>query len=356
MTFWRGRRVFLTGHTGFKGGWLALWLQHHGADVCGYALPPYTDPSFYEEASIASGMQSIFGDIRDLETLKASLHAWKPEVVLHLAAQPLVRASYDDPIGTYATNVMGTAHVLEAARTCPSVRSVVVVTTDKCYENKEWCWPYRETDALGGYDPYSNSKACTELVASAYRSSFFNPKDYAKHQMAMATGRAGNVIGGGDWSTDRLIPDMIRGFMSHEPVVIRNPLAIRPWQHVLEPLRGYLMLAQHLYTGTEMGEAWNFGPEPGDAKPVQWVADYLVEHWGGDASWRLADGPAPHEAQLLKLDSSKAASRLKWVPALTIEQGVDMTLDWYQEKVKGSDMRAVTLSQIAAYEARVQTQ
>lgn len=352
--FWNERKVLLTGHTGFKGGWLSLWLQRLGAEVCGIALDPSTTPNLFQEAAIGDLIRSEIADIRDAARMKELVCDADPEILFHLAAQPLVRQSYEDPLATYSTNVMGTANVLDAARSAKNLRAIVVITTDKCYENREWIWPYRETDALGGHDPYSNSKACAELVVSSYRNSYFAPAKYSEHGVALATARAGNVIGGGDWSKDRLIPDMVRGFMAHEPVVIRNPLAIRPWQHVLEPLRGYLMLAQHLYAGMEMGEAWNFGPEPGDAKPVQWVADYLVEHWGEGARWKQADEQAPHEAQLLKLDSSKASSKLKWVPALTIEQGVDMTLEWYQEKVKGSDMRVLTLSQIATYEARVQ--
>ena len=350
MSFWKNKRVLLTGHTGFKGGWLALWLQQMGADLCGYALEPPTTPSLFENAQIAAQMRSVIADIRDLEALKRAFAEWRPEIVIHLAAQALVRASYDDPIGTYATNVMGTAHVLEAVRCCNSVRSVVVITSDKCYENREWCWPYRETDSLGGYDPYSNSKAAAELVVSAYRNSFFHPQKYQQHQVALASVRAGNVIGGGDWATDRLIPDTIRAFLKGQPVEIRNPHAVRPWQHVLEPVRGYLQIAERLYIdGPAYGEAWNFGPEISDARSVEFIVDYIAKAWGHGTEWRLAGGEQPHEAQLLKLDCSKAAAKLGWRPVLHLADALQITVDWYRAYAQGAEMRKYTLEQIAAY-------
>lgn len=356
--FWQGRRVFLTGHTGFKGSWLALWLEQMGASVAGYALAPHTTPNLFTAARIDSGMASTMGDLGDLPRMQAALTAHRPEVVLHLAAQSLVRASYQDPIGTYETNVLGTARLLQAVRACDSVRAVVIVTTDKCYENQEWVWPYRENDALGGHDPYSNSKACAELVTSAYRNSFFPPARYAEHRVAIASARAGNVIGGGDWSTDRLIADIVRAFQSHEPLEIRNPKATRPWQHVLEPLRGYLALAQKLYEqGTEFSGAWNFGPHSSDARPVEWIVEYLATRWPKDTQgmpprWWVDRTNHPHEAQMLKLDWSKASEQLCWQPALSLPEALDMTLDWYQAIESGKDAREKCLSQIQNYHAQ----
>ncbi len=355
MSFWHGRRVFLTGHTGFKGSWLSLWLEQLGAEVCGLALDPPTDPSLFIEASVAQGMRSEIADIRDLERVRAILQDHRPEIVFHMAAQPLVRKSYEDPVGSYETNVMGTVNVLESVRGCNSVRAVVVITTDKCYENKEWIWPYRETDRLGGYDPYSNSKACAELVVSAYRNSFFNPADYSRHGIAVASVRAGNVIGGGDWAEDRLVPDIMRAFMEKRAVRIRNPYAIRPWQHVLEPLRGYLAVAESLCKkGTAYGEAWNFGPDQSDAQPVEWIVRELAETWGTGARWNLEEGVQPHEAQTLKLDCSKAVARLGWRPQLRLKQALAMTSSWYQARVQGQDMHAFTKSQITDYGERLQ--
>ena len=278
-SFWRGKKVFVTGHTGFKGGWLCLWLQQLGANVTGYALQPPTTPSLFEIAVIGRGMESIIGDIREATTLSDAVRTAQPELVIHMAAQPLVRYSYENPIETYSTNVMGTVHLLEAIRKTQSVKAVVCVTSDKCYENREWEWGYRENDPLGGYDPYSNSKACAELVTAAYRNSYFNPDKYFEHGVAVASARAGNVIGGGDWAQDRLVPDMLRAIECGKPVLIRNPDAIRPWQHVLEPLSGYLLLAESLLThGPANAEAWNFGPHDADAKPVRWIVDRL--HYG----------------------------------------------------------------------------
>lgn len=350
MSFWHGRRVFVTGHTGFKGGWLSLWLEKLGAEVCGVALDPPTKPSLFKEARVSQGMRSEIADIRDLERVKTILREHRSEVVFHMAAQPLVRKSYEDPVGTYATNVMGTVNVLESVRGCDSVRAVVVITTDKCYENKEWVWPYRETDRLGGYDPYSNSKACAELVVSAYRNSFFNPKDYSRHGVAIASVRAGNVIGGGDWAEDRLVPDIMRAFAANKVLAIRNPKAVRPWQHVLEPLSGYLSLAEKLCeAGVLYGDAWNFGPEYADAMPVEWIVQQLAAHWGENAHWQVDGQTHPHEAQMLRLDCSKAAQALNWHPALPLEQALRLTADWYRRRNAGEDPRAITMEQIERF-------
>ncbi len=337
-SFWRGRRVFITGHTGFKGGWLSLWLQQLGAKVTGYALAPSTNPSLFEVAHVASSMTSVFGDIRDLSHFRPTLAGTDPEIVFHLAAQPLVRASYADPIETYSTNVMGTVNVFEAVRSLPSVKAVVNVTSDKAYENREWVWGYRETDPMGGYDPYSSSKGCAELLTSAYRRSFGLP---------LASARAGNVIGGGDWSTDRLVPDVLAALAADRPVAIRNPAATRPWQHVLDPLRGYLTLAERLYQETTTyAEGWNFGPDDESCQPVSAVVAECVAAWGGAAAWRSQSGDHPHEAGFLKLDSSKARARLDWRPKLDLQQAIRATTDWHRAWLKGSDMRSFTLLQI----------
>lgn len=352
--FWRGKRVFLTGHTGFKGSWLSLWLQSLGVELTGYALKPPTNPSLFEKARVAQGMTSLEGDIRDLESFSRAMQAARPEVVIHMAAQPLVRRSYVAPVETYSTNVMGTVHLLEAVRHCPSVRSVVNVTTDKCYENQEWVWSYRENEPMGGYDPYSNSKGCAELVSAAYRSSFFNPNDYAKHGVALATVRAGNVIGGGDWAQDRLLPDILAAFARGETVRIRNPHAIRPWQHVLEPLRGYLMLAERLTEdGVAFAEGWNFGPNVDDAQPVSWIVAEMAKRWGAGASWMVAAGEHPHEANYLKLDISKACAKLRWRPVLTLVESLDLIIDWATASAAGRDARELTLEQIKQYQERI---
>jgi len=349
---WAGKRVFLTGHTGFKGGWLALWLASKGAVVRGYALDPCTEPNLFTEANIGSVIEDIRGDIRDASKLDAALTTFAPEVVFHLAAQPLVRYSYEDPIGTFETNVIGTARVLDAVRRTPSVRAVVSVTTDKCYENKEWLWGYRETDPLGGYDPYSSSKACAEIVSAAFRQSYFPVTDMAKHHTAIATARAGNVIGGGDWSTDRLIPDLVRGFLAGEPVRIRRPHAIRPWQHVLEPIYGYIQLAEKLLSAdaARYATAFNFGPSEDDAQTVGWIVDRMTNQWGGNASWVLDEDPSVHEAGYLKLDASRARHELAWHPRLQLETALHWLVDWYQAWQTGTDMHRFTLDQIAAYE------
>jgi CDP-glucose 4,6-dehydratase len=349
--FWSGKNIFLTGHTGFKGGWLAVWLSSMGAKVTGYSLPPNTEPNLYSAAKIKSICErSNFGDIRNLEQLKFALAQSNPEVVIHMAAQPLVRYSYDNPVETYSTNVMGTVHVLEAVRACESVKAVIVVTSDKCYENKGWLWGYRETDSIGGYDPYSNSKGCTELVVSAYCQSFFPEHAFLSHGVGIATGRAGNVIGGGDWSSDRLIPDAIKAFRANKPLMIRNPKAVRPWQHVLEPLSGYLVLAQSLYEhGASFNGGWNFGPRDVDMRSVREVIDLLIKQWGHSAAW-LQDGQEqPHEAHLLKLDCTKARQLLGWKSVWSLEESVKSTLNWHHAFWSEEDMLETSLSQIQSY-------
>lgn len=351
--FWQGKRVFMTGHTGFKGSWLSLWLQQLGASVTGYALSSPTSPSLFESARVAEGMRSLHGDVRDLPALREAMHAAQPEIVIHMAAQSLVRYSYEEPVETYATNVMGTVHLLEAVRQTAGVKAVVNVTTDKCYENKEWVWGYREDEPMGGHDPYSNSKGCSELVSSAYRSSFFGASTHAQHGVALATARAGNVIGGGDWAKDRLIPDILAAFEKAQPVVIRNPHATRPWQHVLEPLRGYLTLAERLSnTGTAFAEGWNFGPHSDDARPVEWIVRRLAQKWADNASWQIDGSDHPHEANYLKLDISKAAHRLNWQPSMRLDQALDLIVDWNRQKLAGADLRAVTQAQISNYQSQ----
>jgi len=348
--FWRGKRVFMTGHTGFKGSWLSLWLQQLGAELTGYALNPPTDPSLFEVAKVGAGMHSIIADIRDAEALAKAMREARPDIVIHMAAQPLVRYSYEAPVETYATNVMGTVHLLEAVRQTDTVRAVVNVTSDKCYENREWHWGYRENEPMGGYDPYSNSKGCAELVTSAYRNSFFNPARHGEHGVAIASGRAGNVIGGGDWAADRLIPDMLRAIEEEQPVHIRSPHAIRPWQHVLEPLSGYLVLAEKLYVeGTSYGEGWNFGPVDEDAKPVQWIVERLADLWGAGATWQLDKNPQPHEAHYLKLDCSKAKAQLGWHPRWSLSDTLSSIVLWHRAYLDKVDMKTVTLNQIEHY-------
>jgi CDP-glucose 4,6-dehydratase len=349
--FWRSKRVFLTGHTGFKGSWLSLWLQQLGADVTGYALSPPTNPCLFEVAGIGQGMHSIIADIRDAESLAKSMSQAKPEIVIHMAAQPLVRYSYQAPVETYATNVMGTVHLLEAVRQTDTVRAVVIVTSDKCYENNEWPWGYRENEPMGGYDPYSNSKGCAELVTAAYRNSYFNPTNHGEHGVAIGSGRAGNVIGGGDWAQDRLIPDVLRAIESGRPVNIRSPHAIRPWQHVLEPLSGYLMLAEKLFTdGPAYAAGWNFGPADEDAKSVQWIVEQLIGHWGEGASWQLDSNPQPHEAHYLKLDCSKAKAKLDWHPRWQLALALASIVEWQKAMLSRAEMKSMTCDQIAQYE------
>ncbi len=350
--FWQGKHVLLTGHTGFKGSWLSLWLQSMDANVIGYALAPPTNPSLFEVAKVEQGMTSVIGDIRDSTHLQSVFSEYKPEIVIHMAAQALVRYSYIEPVETYSTNVMGAVNLLEAVRCSDSVKAVVNVTSDKCYENREWAWGYRENEAMGGFDPYSNSKGCAELVTAAYRNSYFHPEKYQTHGVAIASGRAGNVIGGGDWAEDRLIPDMILAITQGQPVGIRNPHSIRPWQHVLEPLSGYLLLAQKLYEdGVDFAEGWNFGPNDDDAKPVQWILNELTNVWGDGASWKLDGGDHPHEAHYLKLDCSKAKSRLQWQPRWSLSETIGQICTWHKAHLAGEDMQAVCLQQIKQYEA-----
>lgn len=350
-TFWANKKVFVTGHTGFKGSWLSLWLQYLGARVMGYALTPITQPNLFECAHVDSGMESLISDIRDEKKIKEILQRYQPEVVFHLAAQPLVRYSYQAPVETYTTNVIGTLNLLEAIRKSPSVKSVVIVTSDKCYDNKEWCWSYRETDAMGGYDPYSSSKGCVELLVASYRSSYFHPTTHTKLTTALASARTGNVIGGGDWSTDRLLPDIMKAFLNNETVCIRNPYAIRPWQHVLDPLWGYLLLAERLYTeGTPFAEAWNFGPDEYDAKPVSWIVNYLQTLLQGKLQYRYTEeNHAPHEAMHLKLDSSKARTFLHWKPQWNLEQSLEQVVAWYDAFQTKQEMRQFTIHQIESY-------
>ncbi|MBB5753948.1 CDP-glucose 4,6-dehydratase [Prosthecomicrobium pneumaticum] len=344
---WRDRRVLVTGHTGFKGAWLILWLERLGARVTGFALPPATQPSLFDLVARGGTAESLTGDVRDLAAVEAAFGRAEPELVFHLAAQSLVRPSYADPLGTYATNVMGTAHVLDAARRRGGVRAVIVVTSDKCYENREQIRAYREGDAMGGHDPYSSSKGCAELVVAAYRASYF-----ADGSTAVASARAGNVIGGGDWSAERLVPDAIRAFTAGRALELRRPEAVRPWQHVLDPLAGYLRLAELLLgpRGRDFAQAWNFGPAAGGEAPVSVVADALAAHWGEGAAWRSAGDPAgPHEAGLLALDSAKARARLGWKSAFGLDEAVARTVDWFKAYRAGADMRAFTLDQIAAH-------
>ena len=344
--FWKSKKVFLTGHTGFKGSWTSLWLQSMGAIVKGYSLEPTTNSSLYYEARVGDNMESEIGDIRNLAHISRSMLQFNPDILIHMAAQPLVRLSYQEPVDTYTTNVIGTVNVLEAARKCSNLKAIVSVTTDKCYENKEWDWGYRESEPMGGHDPYSSSKGCAELVTSAYRRSFFS----AEHTASLASARAGNVIGGGDWAEDRLIPDILRAFEKSEPVVIRNPLSTRPWQHVLEPLSGYLVLAQELFlNGDNFAEGWNFGPNDEDCKPVSWILDKMVKYWGGNASWNLDKNNNPHEAGFLKLDCSKASNRLKWNPKWNLQLTLKSIVDWHQIYISGGDIKKQCLKEINTY-------
>ncbi|WP_205461836.1 CDP-glucose 4,6-dehydratase [Mangrovibacterium lignilyticum] len=347
---YKNRKVLVTGHTGFKGSWLCLLLHQLGADVYGYALEPPTTPSLFQEAHIDELMTSYIGDIRNLKHLQEVLLEVEPEIVIHMAAQPLVRDSYKIPVETYAINVMGTVTLLETCRHTPSVKAIVNVTTDKCYENKEWHWGYRENEPMGGYDPYSNSKGCSELVTSAYRNSYFNPKDYALHGVAVASARAGNVIGGGDWANDRLIPDFIRAISKGEELQIRSPYAIRPWQHVLEPLTGYLTLAAKLYTdGAHYAEGWNFGPDDADAQNVEWITKTICELWGENANYNIDNNPQPHEANYLKLDCSKAKAELDWYPKWNIQQALRSIVTWNKAWLAGENIRKETYAQIEQY-------
>jgi len=344
--FWKGRRVFVTGHTGFKGSWLLLMLRELGAEVSGYSLAPPTAPSMFELLGLEDCCRHTVGDVRDLAALDLCLREAAPEVVLHLAAQPLVRASYEEPVETYAVNVMGTVHLLDSCRRAPEVRSIVAVTTDKCYENVGWTWGYRENDRLGGADPYSNSKAACELAVAAYRDSFFK---VSRPETGLASARAGNVIGGGDFADDRLIPDAVRAFAAGTPLRIRNPLAVRPWQHVLEPLYGYLLLAESLYADRGHSEGWNFGPRTDESAPVAQVADTVARLWGEGARWEQDPAAHPHEAATLKLDSTKARLELGWAPRFDLEEALQHTANWYKAWGNQENMRAFTEQQVYAY-------
>lgn len=344
--FWSGKKVLITGHTGFKGTWLAFWLKLLGAEVCGFSLAPDASPNLFENLQIENQINSVTGDIRDLIQFEQTVQAFQPEIIFHLAAQSLVRKSYREPLETYTTNVIGTINVLEAVRGIDSVKAVVIVTTDKVYENKEWHWSYRENERLGGFDPYSNSKACAELAVAAYRNSFF-----AESKILIATARAGNVIGGGDWSEDRLLPDVFRSLIFGEKLTIRNPDSIRPWQHALEPLDGYMKLAEKLYAGEKsFAESWNFGPAEEDSKPVGWVLEEIKRIWNEPVNWEIAEGLQPHEARLLKLDSAKAKNNLNWSPKLSLNEAVKMTAEWYRAFKDKRDLAALTGEQIGFYQ------
>lgn len=349
-SFWQGKRVLITGHTGFKGGWLAIWLRRLGARVAGYALPPEGPSSLFTAARVGEGIAHVEGDLRDAECLRGAFAAHRPEVVFHLAAQSLVRRGYREPVATFEVNVVGTANVLEAVRDRPEVRAVVVATSDKCYDNREWEWGYRESDRLGGRDPYSASKAAAELVTAAYRASFL-PGDGGR-DVAVATVRSGNVIGGGDWAPDRLVPDILAALDAGRPARIRSPAALRPWQHVLEPLTGYLLLAERLWRdGEEFAGAWNFGPEAAEARTVAWIADRLCAAWGSPAGWEPDPGRGPHEAALLRLDAARARSRLGWTPRLPLDDAIEWVVEWHRAHAGGGDVRSVTEEQIGRHEA-----
>jgi len=341
VNFWKGKKVLLTGHTGFKGSWLTLWLRHLQAEVSGISLPAQ-QPSLFDIAHIEEEITSYYCDITEPSKLPTLIQAIEPEIIFHLAAQALVRPSYNDPVSTFATNIMGTVHLLDAARQCDSVQSVVIITSDKCYENQEWLWGYRENDVLGGKDPYSCSKACAELVVNSYRHSYLN-----KQNINVATARAGNVIGGGDWGKDRLLPDLLSSFSNKKPVIIRNPKATRPWQHVCEPLSGYLNLAQKLSeNGSAYAQAWNFGPSDNANKTVSWIADYVQQKLPDSLPWKTSDEDNPQESQILKLDNSKARTRLAWHPRLSVDQALDWTVDWHQAWLNKQEMKEFTLNQI----------
>ena len=350
-SFWKGKRVLVTGHTGFKGGWLTLWLQNVGAEVTGFSINIPSEPSFYKVARVHQDVNSLRGDIRDFDCLKNVIEKHRPEIVIHMAALPLVRHSYKYPLDTLSTNILGSIHVLEAIRQSGGVRVVINVTSDKCYENREWVWGYRETDPMGGHDPYSSSKGCSELITAAYRQSFFRSSVNTEPTVALSSARAGNVIGGGDWSQDRLIPDMVRSFVNKRPIVIRSPGAIRPWQHVLDPLNGYMILAEKLWEqGESFADSWNFGPNENDSCSVAKIADQVIVEWGEEVTWEKDTQSSAHEATQLKLDCSKAKNSLGWVPSWIFEKTIHKTVEWYKAHLKGHEMRSFSLQQISEYQ------
>ena len=350
----KGKRILITGHTGFKGSWLSVWLCELGADVIGYALVSPTTPNLFEVCGLGNKVTSIMGDVRDSEMLRDVFNEYQPEIVFHMAAQSLVRRSYKEPAETFETNVMGTVYLFEACRQTPSVKVIINITSDKCYENREWIWGYRENDPMGGYDPYSSSKGCAELVTNAYSKSFFNSDNHEEHSISLVSVRAGNVIGGGDWAKDRLIPDCIRAILANRPIVIRYPDAIRPWQHVLEPLYGYLLLAACLYRkDTAVAGAWNFGPNHEDGRPVKWVAEMVTKMWGGGVSWEIEQGYKPHEAHFLKLDCSKANVKLNWYPQWSLATALEKTIEWYKAFKNREIMMDITIKQIQSYEKSI---
>ncbi len=351
--FWKGKKVLITGHTGFKGSWLSLWLQKKGADLTGYSLSPPTEPNLFDILNLGSGMVSVLGNVCDIDHLKAVFKKTQPQIVIHMAAQSLVRYSYKNPVETFTTNVMGTVNILEAARSTESVKVALIITSDKCYKNREWVWGYRENDPMGGHDPYSSSKGCAELVTSAYRNSYFSQKNSEKENIAVASARAGNVIGGGDWGDDRLIPDIIKAVMDNQSVKIRNPEAVRPWQHVLDPLNGYLCLIEKLYeNGSKHSSGWNFGPDIKGAKSVFWITSQISRIWDDKVNWvkDFGENKNPHEANYLKLDCSKANSILGWKSKLDILQSLKMVVEWYKHYINHCDMREFTESQIDKFE------
>tara|TARA_B110000003_G_scaffold276558_1_gene323874 strand:- start:11437 stop:12495 length:1059 start_codon:yes stop_codon:yes gene_type:complete len=340
--FWKDKKVFITGHSGFKGSWMCLWLESMGADIAGYSLEPSSSPNLFSESDVGRNINNTFADIRDLSTLTNAISSFKPEIVIHMAAQPLVRKSYEDPIETFSTNIMGTVNLLDVIRHMDGVKAVVNVTTDKCYENKEWLWAYRENEPMGGHDPYSSSKACSELVTRAFTKSY-----YSSLTTALASARAGNVVGGGDWSNDRLIPDILLAFQEHRPVVIRNPKSTRPWQHVLEPIHGYLLLAEKLYNdGQQFSSAWNFGPKDEDSKSVEWILDEMVSRWGDEAEWVNDTNDNPHEANYLKLDISKASIKLGWEPKWDLHKTLSHIVSWHKDWLSGVPARELCIDQI----------
>ena len=349
--FWNKKKILVTGHSGFKGSWLSLWLQKLNANVIGFSKSVPTNPSLFELANIENGMTSIIGNVCDYDKLEKTIKEYKPEIVIHMAAQAILRESYSNPIETYATNVMGTVNLLESIRKTDNVKVILNVTTDKCYEPNESSKGHLETDRLGGYDPYSNSKACSELVTSSFRNSFFNPKEHQKHGISLASCRAGNVIGGGDWGKDRLIPDIMKGILNNKVIKIRNPNSTRPWQHVLDPLNGYLTLVEKLWSsGSEFSEGWNFGPLEDDERPVKWIVEKLTGLWAKDIRWNIDNNVNPHEENYLRLNCTKANSRLDWMPKLNLEQGLEWVIEWYKQYEQNNNMREITEQQIEEFQ------